>query len=517
MASMRNQSVRPALPIKPTVRLFCAGLLFLAAGSAASAAAATDQAGRDSLNSPTEAGFDEPIEAAGLMRVVEFLAGPDLRGRLAGTDGYMAAARYAADRLRETGLVPTGDEGYFQNLTTETNEIESCALEIVRDDGTTLAFELGSDFLCRGLTGTGEIAAPVVFAGYGLSQPERNFDEYAGLDARGKIVLAFKEAPPFEADSAGWGQSWMPRPKGLVAAAHGAVGLLIVPRPDQEHPQRPIGSYLEGPGAHDPDFPRLQIDASVAGEFLRGSGTSLAELEAQIDSTRTPASRELNVSARVRARARYAGEAPSVNVIGRIEGRDPILRDEYVVLGAHLDHVGAQGGQLYFPGANDNASGAAAVLAIAASFAKGPAPRRSVIFGLWSAEESGLFGSERFVAAPPVPREKIVAYLNFDCVGHGDSIQVGGGRSYPSLWETARALDHEGLLIAETWNGGGADAAAFEEAGIPNLYFASHESYTHLHRPSDRPETLNPALLEAVARLGARTARVLAEADSIQP
>lgn len=444
----------------------------------------------------------------------------------------MVAERFQNLRLRPGGglrdslgtlvyTVSGADQGlieaYFQDLEIEYNPIEECALTLVRTDGTARELRLGRDFACRGLTGSGHLSAPVVFAGYGLSFPEKGYDDYAGIDVRGQVVLAFKEPPPFEVDSTGWGEEWMPAPKGRVAAAHGGVALLFVSRPNQEHPQRPIGSMLEGDAPHDPDLPRLQVDLDTAGEMVASAGLSLAELENRIDSTRAPASRPLEISARIRVQAHYEARQPSVNVIGILEGSDPLLKDEYVVLGAHLDHVGSQGDVVY-PGANDNASGSAVVLAAASALSRGVAggttpPRRSIVFGLWSSEEAGCLGARRFVDQLPMARGRIVAYLNFDCVGHGDSIEVGGGKSYPGLWEAARALDSRasGLVVAQTSEGGGADADPFEEAGIPNLYFASRFSYTHLHVPSDTPQTLNPALLEAIARLGTDVARGVAQ------
>lgn len=450
-----------------------------------------------------------------LMKRVERLAAPELAGRVAGSPGYFEAAREAAAEFARLGLRPGGSPAgsWFQELQIEYNPIEECALALVGANGSVRELEPGREFACRGLTGSGNFTAPVVFVGYGLSRPELGYDDYAGLDVNGKVVLAFKEAPPFRADSTGWGESWMPRPKGLVAAAHGARGLLIAPRPNTERPQWPIASMLEGDGAYDPDFPRLQIDLVAAEELVASAGLNLRDLQTRIDSTHAPASAALAASARIGVRARYEPRQTSVNIVGILEGSDPMLKEEVIVLGAHLDHVGSQG-PVYYPGANDNASGSAAVLAAARALSRAPSPpRRTIIFGLWSSEEAGLYGARRFVDDPPVPRERIVAYLNFDCVGHGDSIQVGGGETYRALWEVVRDIDRaaRGLVIEETWGGGGADAEPFEEAGIPNLYFASHFSYAHLHRPSDTPETLNPAVLEAVARLGASTAWRLAQ------
>ena len=457
----------------------------------------------------------ETIRSAGLMRTVEYLASPRLAGRLAGSPGYMAAARELAGRFGRLGLAPGGADGFFQPLEIEYDEIGACRLALVLPGGVTRELKLGPDFVCRGLTGSGAFTAPVVFAGYGLSVPEKGYDDYAGLDARGKVVLTFKEPPPFRMDSLGWGTSTLPRPKGRTAAAHGALGLLLVSVPNQPHPQKPIGSTLEGEGPQDERFPRLQVDVPVAQAMVKSAGLDLGALQAAIDSTKQPRSQALGLSAHVGVEARYRAKQPSVNVVGRLEGSDPALRDQVLVIGAHLDHVGSQG-DIYFPGANDNASGAAAVMAIAEAFARGgPPPKRSVLFVLFSSEESGLDGAKHFVAHPPVPLERIVAYLNLDCVGHGDSIQVGSGTTSPKLWQLARDLDAHGarLSVEETWGGGGADATPFAERKIPTIYFASKFSYTHLHLPGDRPATLNPRLYEALARLAYRTAWKVAEGD----
>ena len=169
-------------------------------------------------------------------------------------------------------------------------------------------------------------------------------------------------------------------------------------------------------------------------------------------------------------RARYEEHRPSVNVVGVLEGSDPDLRGQVVVVGAHLDHVGEQAG-LLFPGANDNASGAAAVLSMADAFARGGVrPRRTVVFALFSSEESGLFGAKRYVERPAVPLERTVAMLNLDCIGVGDSIQLGSGKTSPKLWQLARDLDARGarLSVADTWGGGGADATPFAERRRPD-------------------------------------------------
>jgi Zn-dependent M28 family amino/carboxypeptidase len=191
------------------------------------------------------------------------------------------------------------------------------------------------------------------------------------------------------------------------------------------------------------------------------------------------------------------------------------LKDEYLVIGAHLDHVGSQAG-LIFPGANDDASGSAAVIALAKAFQNSDdKPKRSILFVLFASEEQGLFGSKYFVENLKVDTEKVVAMFNLDCIAYGDSIQVGNGKSSPTLWNLAERIDFENnqLMIRETWNGGGADLTPFYEKGIPGLYFVSKYSYDHLHLPTDTPETLNPYLYEKIAKLAYLTAKEIVDGN----
>ena len=204
-----------------------------------------------------------------------------------------------------------------------------------------------------------------------------------------------------------------------------------------------------------------------------------------------------------------------MNVIGLLEGSDPILKDEYLVIGAHLDHVGSQAG-LLFPGANDNASGSAAIIELAKAFQlDGTKPKRSILFVLFASEEQGLFGSKYFVENMKINPDKIVAMFNLDCIGYGDSIQVGNGKTSPGLWSLTRNIDNENfnLLIEDTWSGGGADLTPFYEKGIPGLYFVSKYSYDHLHLPTDTPETLNPDLFEKIVKLAYLTATDVADGN----
>ncbi len=460
----------------------------------------------------TPAALEQVVTEATLMETVRWLASPELEGRLAGSHGYRQAAGWAAERFRSLGLEPAGAQGDFlQRFRLELNEIERCDLTLSGWEGEPLV--QGRDWSCRGFSGSGRVKAPVVFVGYGLSEPERGYDDYQGLDVQGKLVLAFKRAPAWSpVDDEGWGEAWMPRPKAATAVAHGALGVLTVVQPSIEWSPRPIGSVMHGPGVQARGVPQVELDRPLGEWLVHSTGTDLAGLQARIDEAKAPASAVLGREVEVEVRAWYEEQAPSANVVALLRGADPELRDEYVVIGAHLDHVGLQG-EVVYPGANDNASGSASVLAIAEAMARSvEPPARSVIFALWAAEESGLLGATHFVENPLVPVDKVVAALNLDCVGHGSgTLKLGGKGASPSLWELARSLDSEGITVEESWYGGGADLQPFFDAGVPTLYFATEDSYTHLHKPGDTPETLDPALLTAVARLAGRTTSVLAQ------
>ncbi len=444
------------------------------------------------------------ITAKSLMETDSYLASRKLEGRLSGSSGFFKAAKYAAERFRKYGLKPAGDSAYFQFFNIEYNEIPGpCELEKIENGKAIKKYELGRDYVCRGFTGSCDVTAPLVFVGYGISAPELGYDDYANIDVKEKIVVAFKYNPKWKPESGSFGEGY-PREKSLLARSKGAKAILFVSFPNDKNPQKPIGSVLCGKGEQPEDFPQLHIDLPVAADFFENSGYTLKELQTLIDSTHKPHSVPLKSIAHILVNAKYEKEHRTANVIGILEGKNPKLKGEYIVVGAHLDHVGMQAEKVYFPGANDNASGSSTVLEVAKAFAENNiAPERSIIFTLFASEESGLFGSKYFTEHPPVPLEKIKAMINLDCVAHGDSLKIGGGKSAPELWNLARELDKQytQITVPQTWSGGGADATPFYDKGIKTLYFVSTNSYTYLHLPQDTPETLNPALFEKEARL----------------
>jgi ketosteroid isomerase-like protein len=454
------------------------------------------------------------IDRQGLMEKIQELTDPACAGRLPGTSGYDLAARRMAAHFADLGLQPGGDDRYFQTLTIEANTIlPGCVFTYENGDHERVTATLDEDYLFRGFSGSGQVDAPVVFCGYGISEPARGYDDYADIDVQGQVVLVFKQSPRWKIDDEGWGDWSYPRPKAQAAFDHGAVAVLMVSRPNDERPQPLISSMMHGDGEQ-VDIPQLQISHEVAGALLGHTGLTLSVLQTRIDEGQEPQSRELNQSVQITVSNRYHKEADTANVVAILPGTDPLLKHEHLVIGAHLDHVGAQAGTALFAGANDNASGSAAAVEMAEAFVRSKTqPRRSVVFVLFTGEEQGLIGSRYYAENPALPLDKAVAMFNLDCVAHGDSIQIWGGKSSPSLWDLARNFDaaDEGLLAMRTGGGGGADAAPFHQLGLPTLYFTSKYSYTHLHRTSDTIDTLNPELFTTLTRVAYRTAAAVAD------
>lgn len=280
------------------------------------------------------------IKKEELMKTVEFLASKELAGRLSGSDGYTKAANFMAGELAKLKIKPAGDENYFQKLRVEYNEILAPEHFSIIKDGKTINYKIGDDYVYRGFTGAEKFIAPVVFCGYGLSQPDLGYDDYSGTDVKGKVVLVFKYNPKWNIDGKNF-TNGNPREKAIVAANHGAVGILFVSFPNDAEPQAPIGSVIHGEGEQMINFPEIHIDIPVADKIFSGSSYTLKDLQTLIDSTKKPYSLPLDSKVDIEIHTKYEKEKEVVNVVGMIEGNDPELKNEYLIIGAHLDHVGS--------------------------------------------------------------------------------------------------------------------------------------------------------------------------------
>jgi len=443
-----------------------------------------------------------------LMQTVRELCDPKYGGRLAGTPGYDAAARWAADRLREWDYRPGGEDGRwtqeFHNPYTLVMDAGDLALRLSAgaDSWIEKAYRYEDEYYPGATSGTGEVTAEVIYVGYGITAPELGYDDYAGVDVRGKIVLVEVEAPVSPDAGADDFLKWRPytfhQYKVANAWNHGAAGMLY-----HYHIVNPNCTYIPGLGL-------TYVGRAVVNDLFVGTGREWPGTVADIRKELRPASFATGKTVRMRNRTEHHPAGVGRSVIGWLEGSDPARRHETVVLTAHLDFLGRNPELLM--GANDNASGVAVVLAVARELAQAPVPpERSVVVVLFGAEEQGVRGSEFYLEHPRFPLAQTVACLNFDGVGVGEEIRITAGLNYPKLWDYFDRANgrwvHRVCKPSQTANLGRPrlDAAHFLKAGIPTLSFSTGGGTAGgpptYHTTRDRPEILNPEIMEDLARV----------------
>ncbi|MGE5357984.1 MAG: M28 family metallopeptidase [Bacteroidales bacterium] len=364
---------------------------------------------------------------------MRFLSSTELAGRGTGTEGYQVAAQYVATQMEAIGLKPAGVNGtWFQNVPLRDYRVvpEQTSLELVRE-GRTETLKFGDDFVTSGdpLKTDVSVEAGLVFGGFGVTAPELQYDDYAGLDVRGKIVVALFGAPAsFPANERAYFSDTVIKIR--EAVARGAVGVITILTPEDQQryawnwiaPQITSGgmNWLGANGVPHDTFPEIRGGALLsprgADVLFARAPTPLAQVFAEAKSGKLHTFTFPGV-VKMRTVSKLS-EVQSPNIVGVLTGADPTLRNEYVVYTAHVDHLGLcppVGGDNVCHGANDNASGTATVLEIARAFASLPRPpRRSVLFVFVTAEEKGMLGSDYFANNPTVPLSAIVANVNVD-------------------------------------------------------------------------------------------------------
>jgi Zn-dependent M28 family amino/carboxypeptidase len=452
-----------------------------------------------------------------LQRHVMRLADPLFEGRGPGTAGLDSAAAYIADEMRRIGLTPGGEEGtYFQSLevTTGVEVVEPGAIEVAGR-----RFAVGKDVQPIGFSTNGTLTAPVVFAGYGITAPQFDYDDYAGLDVRNKLVLVLTNEPgEMDSTSRFDGNVNTPhaelRTKAINAREHGALGILAVNGP-KHHTGEPLRKpSRDGAGYMTSGLLAAQISEPVAAALLKSAKTDLRTLQEAIDSHLRPHSMALPESARVTVTLRRT-KAKIRNVVGWLPGRDT---SRTLVIGAHYDHLGFGGESSLAPGvraphvgADDNASGVAAMLAIAQE-AAGRArldgsPRHNLLFAAFTGEEMGLVGSSYFVDSPTRPLETVETMLNMDMVGRlrdNRLMVMGAGTATEFAGLLARTNQAIGKFDLKTSSDGygPSDHSSFYKRKVPvlMLFTGAHADY---HKPSDTADKINYEGLSRVARFAA--------------
>lgn len=479
------------------------------------------------------------INASYVGSTIEYLSSDSLKGRSTPSKELDSAAAYIQRQFESFGLQPVNGS-YFQPLSLTVVELGADNHLVIKDknDNSQKSFNIKFDFTPFEMTAGRSVGGDIVFAGYGITAPEYGYDDYAGLDVTGKTVIVLKHEPG-ENDTASVFAGTKPSIHSEIsekvsnAIEHKAAAIIIVTDPlnhtslsPQGFPWPSLSKFIPKSALpvmiDSPDS--MKIPVVQAGEEvvkgLFGSVEALRNIQASIDKNVKPASfiiagKKIDLKTDLRVARSEIKENPAKNVVGFLEGSDPKLKNELLVIGAHYDHVGYkkshQPDQDYiFNGADDNASGTSGMIAIAKTFVSmEKRPARSILFIAFAGEELGLFGSQWYVNHPLFPLSNTVAMLNLDMIGRNskDELFLVGANAEPELTAIAmKENEKTGFKIKfEDDFSGRSDQANFQKKGVPALFFftGTHADY---HKVSDEFSLIDKDKTAEVTRLAFFTA-----------
>jgi hypothetical protein len=419
-------------------------------------------------------GFDT-IRENTLRADLTFLASDALQGRMSLQPGDDVAIQWIASEFAKAGLAPAAEGSFLQPVDLiEYRGDRAQSFVGLRRSGNEQQWKYPD--ILGAYRADVDVSADVVFAGYGITAPELNYDDYQGIDAHGKIVLIFDHEPQ-ETDpksifnGTGNTRYATTRVKMLNAQAHGAVGMLIVAEPNRKHPSnqeriariggsvtRAIPLPSQALANDELHIPAAVISDAAAKEFLANAAASAAELQLAIDRTLKAQSHALpDTQATIHYHNSSITSGKSYNVVGLLEGSDPKLKAETILISAHHDHDGMSGAEIWH-GADDNGSGSVGVVALADAFAAnsrvrtGAKPKRSILFVVFAAEERGLLGAFYMAAHPLRPLDTTRAMINFDMIGRNEteSDQTKGLLEIPA--DTTNRLNLIGALYSPDYS-----------------------------------------------------------------
>jgi hypothetical protein len=449
----------------------------------------------------TGALFAANVSSTEYLGIIKFLASPEMRGRGTGSPELEKAAAYIRDQFRGMNLKPLAGDSYYQGFdVTTTARLGQANSVSYTSAGKPETLRINEDFIPLNLSGAGDITGNVVFAGFGITAPEYNYDDYAGLDAKGKIVILLRHEPQeFDDKSPFEGKVYTAHSqifsKAANAKIHGAKAVLMV---NDVAAHSGDGDDLEKFGATaGPDnagIEFVQVKAAVVNQWLAPTGQTLQTIESEIDKTLHPDSFPLPSALHLTMNIDIARQVKTVHNVGAYLAG---TTNEYVVIGAHYDHLGL--GEQYsmapslagtvHPGADDNASGTAGVIELARWFSREPRHQRGILFLTFAGEELGLLGSSYYVNHPELPLKDAVAMINMDMIGRirDRKVYVGGvgtGTTFADLLKQLTPKHDFVADVTERAGYGSSDHTSFTTKQVPVLFFFSglHADY---HKPSD--------------------------------
>lgn len=531
-------------------RLISFGLIAALALQLVPATYAQRRNGKSAAPAPTAAARTaaEQITAAQLKAYLDFIASDDLEGRDTPSRGLDIAAKFIAANLARWGLKPVGDGGtFFQRYTLRRNKINPAETRVEVGDQ---RFAFGNDFLARA-GNAGTVTGSLVYVGHGWVVKSRNINAYEGVDVRDKIIIVSGEGLPkgiTALDLSGrQGENW--DSPSSYAARNGAKGIVQIPgyqnlaawdRLRRNAVERGTSAVEQFQQQENATVPVITPSPAMLAALLREEKQGGAELFRRSVAEDPGSTFDLDAGKRMTIRISVTTEPTSTqNVVAVLEGSDPVLKNEYVAIGAHYDHVGIGSpvnGDAIYNGADDDGSGTVATMALAEAFARGPRPKRSLLFVWHSGEEKGLWGSRYFVEQPTVPLGGIITQLNIDMIGRsrrdGDTKPANKELSGPNEIYVigSKMMSTELGLLSEQVNKSylnlafnyryddpkdpnrfffRSDHFNYAQKGIPIIFYFDgvHEDY---HRPGDSPDKIDYQKMELVTRTIFMTATQLA-------
>ena len=446
----------------------------------------------------TMAQFAAKVDGEQIKQIISIIASDQYEGRETGTSGCTMAEDYFAAEFARLKLLPAGDNGtYFHHYTITNDEYDEKPALVVDDRSFYYGYD--EDFQVTYKSDRGAAEAEIVFAGYGIYNPEKGRNDYDSIDVRNKIVLIRRGAP--QDNMSAWIPSCIDSVKAAYCFKQGALGILFFEPEMRVNQQVLIPSY----GNHLayvsvlPGFPVFTVDERVARFILANSGKSYYRLMYQLDNQTLSFSTGRKCSMSAKPSRQPVIQAR--NVMAIIPGSDRNLKNEYILIGGHLDHIGMDDAGNIRNGADDNASGPAVSLGIAQAMVKNKfRPKRSIVFVAWTGEEMGLLGSKAWCERPTIDLSNIVVYFNLDMVGLGNGgLNMPGTEFAPEVYEFLKSSYDSASLSKINWSKGGlggSDHNYFLRQGVPAFAGMTSGSHPDYHQPGDDPDKIKAEILQ---------------------